>query len=120
MRDSRRLIDSNDAASCYQFLKNHDPFAPSNTLHVLSTGIVGDGKINCHRAKEIGQRGVKSMEGKSFADVTISRSFKVNPLSIMKGVVIIRDEIIPVNSTQLFMRILCFMKDNPDFENYFR
>ena len=86
----------------------------------MGTGIIASSKINCDKAQEIGDEGVKAMLNKSFADVKVSRTYKVMPLSFMTGTVTIRGEVTPVNSSQLFMRIVCVLRDDIDKADYFR
>lgn len=81
------------------------PWAPSDCLRSLSSGIVGDSSINCDRAWAVGADAMSTMKG-SFYDIKLSRKNRVRPLSTLGKTVTIRGEVIPVNVQQLFMRLV--------------
>ena len=58
--------------------------------------------------------------GHNFFDLKLKRTNKVNPLSVLNGTVKVREEVVPVNPQQLFMRILCVLPTSEDFEKYMK
>ena len=58
--------------------------------------------------------------GKNFSDLKLKRKNKVNPLSVLSGTLKVREEVVPVNPPQLFMRILCVLPTSEDFEKYMK
>ena len=46
--------DLQDSKKLTEFFKNHNPFLVTDNILSISTGIIGDDKINCYKALEIG------------------------------------------------------------------
>ena len=53
--------------------------------------------------------------GQNVSDLKLKRKNKVNP-RLFSGTVKVREEVVPVNPQQLFMRILCVLPTSEDFE----
>lgn len=105
LRDSRRSVDAKHLNSFINWLSTRSPWQECSALRSLSSGIVGDPTINCHNAKELGNHAMKAVIGCTFSDMKLSRKNKVLPLAAVNSKVIIRNEVVPVNSQQLFVRI---------------
>ncbi|KAJ8893154.1 hypothetical protein PR048_005737 [Dryococelus australis] len=82
--------------------------------------VVGDENINCDQATTIGKKTVYHIIGGNFSDVKLKCMYKVKPLSIISRALKVREDIIPVNPQQLFMCIICVMKNESDFMRYFK
>jgi len=81
----------------------------------IATGVVGGNTINCDSAVEVGTIAIKKILGKTFGDIYLHRKDKVLPLSSVTNSVKVREELIPVNTMQLFYRIVCVIKSYEDF-----
>lgn len=77
----------------------------------ISTGVVGDDKINCHLAQEIGTIGVSKIIGENFDSVKFKRKEKVLPLATVSNSIKVNQDIIPINPLMLFQRI-CVTKQS--------
>ena len=76
---------------------------PSNQeLMSIATGVVGGNTINCDSAVEVGTIAMNKILGKTFGDIHLHRKDKVLPLSSVTNSVKVREELIPVNTIQLF------------------
>lgn len=61
---SRQRRDQEDRKKLYTWLMDHYPFPKIGNLMSLSTGIVGNSKVNCHLAEEIGKQLMEKNAGK--------------------------------------------------------
>lgn len=77
--DIRKLMD---------WLCQYFPFPEVNELMSISTGIIGDKKINCHISQEVSIASISKMVGGNFYD-------RVNSLGVVNVGVPIDDDIIP-------------------------
>ena len=62
--DSRRKKDAKDIL--LDWFSSHDPFAEISKILSIASGVVGDDKINCHRAREVGMASMFKMTGEMF------------------------------------------------------
>lgn len=110
-RPSRISRDESDLKKLLEWFSSHPPFPTVNNIISIATGIVGDKRVNCYKANEIGLTEMKKMIGLTYGSVTLKRSSKVLPLGIMTSSIKIRDELIPIDPLLLFQRI-SIMKQN--------
>jgi hypothetical protein len=96
----------------------HNPFPEHNHLASIATGVVGDNNVNCDKAVEIGNRSVSNLIGKNFHDVKLKRSARVLPLATAISCVKVNNTAIPVNTRQLFNRIIGVIKSNEHLSEY--
>ena len=61
--------DTVDTLKLVSFFSKHSPFQHGTTLRNIVTGTVADDRVNCDKAKEIGQQIVKKMEGECVANM---------------------------------------------------
>ncbi|KAL7289552.1 hypothetical protein TKK_0016524 [Trichogramma kaykai] len=95
------------------WLDKHDPFTSHGSISSLSTGVIGDARINCHLAVEIGEKGMDKMIGQNASNVTLSAVHKVKPLSIAEGGAHLENEpFINVDPQILFQRIAVTFQGN--------
>ena len=115
LRKSRQFRDNQDVEKLFAWLTVHSPLPQSHELMSIGSGVVGNDSINCDSAVEIGTEAMKKLTGKTFGDVQLHRKDRVLPLATVGNSVKVRDEIIPVNTMQLFNRIICVIKSDEDF-----
>lgn len=119
MRDSRRKADTRDAETFLSWLEQHSPWDTSSScLRSLSSGVVGDETVNCYKAAALGEVAIKETIGRTFGEVKLSRKYKALTLQSMSGTVKVRDQEVPVNTTQLLWRILCVIQGPEELETY--
>lgn len=80
MRNSRIIRDNADLKKLLNWFSQHKPFPKMDEIMSISTGVVGDDKINCHLAQEIGTAGVSKIIGENFDSVKFKRKKKCSPL----------------------------------------
>lgn len=103
------------------WFKDHNPFNPETDLLIsIATGVVADDSINCDSAEDVGKISISKMIGQDFASLKLKRSDKVKTLSYLGPCVKIREELMPVDSNLLFMRITFVMKTENDFQKYLK
>jgi len=71
-RDSRIKTDTENAEKLSGWLKVHNPFPELKELISISTGVVGNEKVNCHKAQEVGQQIMKNIIGKHFNEIKLN------------------------------------------------
>ena len=52
----------------------HYPFPTNNQIVSISTGVIGDDKVNCHNAKEIGLQSMEKIIGEKFNNLKFKRA----------------------------------------------
>ncbi|GBN70741.1 hypothetical protein AVEN_164348-1 [Araneus ventricosus] len=82
--DSRVQRDNDDCRKMVEWLKHYNPSPENSNLISLSTGSVGDSRINCPIAKEEGILGIKRIEGSDFYIVKFRRNDRVQPLALKR------------------------------------
>ncbi|XP_028418322.1 uncharacterized protein LOC114543611 [Dendronephthya gigantea] len=115
LRMSRQLRDQKDVDTLLQWLMVHSPMMSTKELMSIATGVVADNTINCDAAVKVGTEAMQKILGKTFGDIQLHRKDKVLPLSCVNNSVKVREEVIPVNTMQLFNRIVCVIKTDEDF-----
>ncbi|KAJ8880151.1 hypothetical protein PR048_016614 [Dryococelus australis] len=110
LRDSHRSRCAHDVAVLLSWLKEHSPW-DVDCLRSLASRVVGDDSINCDQAEYVGLGAIK----RTLAQILKNR---VKPLSAVARSILIRDDVVEVNSHQLFMRIVCVMKTESDLKHY--
>lgn len=68
-RESRIKRNDADVEKLDNWLTTHSPFTTGEEIMSVSSGIIGDKKINCHKAKEIGDQCAAGIIGKLFRDI---------------------------------------------------
>ncbi|KAE8743264.1 hypothetical protein FOCC_FOCC011144 [Frankliniella occidentalis] len=92
---------------------------PRDQLVCLSSGLIADSTVTCHRAHEIGCVAMGKFVGQLFSDITLHRKDKAVPISAMSRSVSIRGVTCQVNPTQPFHRIIVALKDISQLESHF-
>ena len=86
----------------------------------LSTGIIGNSKINCHQALEVGNQIMKSIIGSKFGDIKQSRKNVVLSLGSMSNAVKSNNETLIVDPLMIFQRTLILKKNAEDVADLLR
>lgn len=97
-----------------------ETFGTNEELVSLTTGIVASAEINCDKAKEIGENILQKSIGNNFQDLKLKRNDKVKSLGFAHKTIKVFDQVSPVNSTQLFNRILCSCKSEDHLKECFK
>lgn len=118
-RDSRIIRDNKDVHKLVDWFKSHDPFTVSEFVISISTGILGDETINCHKAFEIGNSSMNSIVGTNFEQVKFVRKNRVMPIRGLQSKIKISNEEIVVNPDTLFRRIAMLKKSDKELMEYF-
>ncbi|GBO41773.1 hypothetical protein AVEN_259662-1 [Araneus ventricosus] len=82
--DSRVRRDNEDFRKMMEWFKHYNPYPENSNLISISTGVVGDSRINCHMAKEEGILGIKRIEGSNFYTVKFGTNDRVQPLALKR------------------------------------
>ncbi|GBM63655.1 hypothetical protein AVEN_253122-1 [Araneus ventricosus] len=82
--DSRVQRDNDDCRKMVERFKHYNPFPENSNLISISTGVVGDSRINCHIAKEEGILVIKRTEGSNFYTVKFRRNDRVQLLTLKR------------------------------------
>jgi hypothetical protein len=104
---SRQKRDSRDTTIFASFLAERNPFAEDECLRNIETGVSATKDVNSDRAKEIGERIIESMNGKSVSEFTFKRKHQVvifqdNPLYSTSD----RHENLSIDPQLLFQRFI--------------
>ncbi|CAG4943948.1 unnamed protein product [Parnassius apollo] len=111
--------DSQDIQSLLEWFSLHDPFPEVNRIVSIASGIVGDDKINCHKAREVGIACMSKITGLTFDNIKLKRADKVVPLLAMSSTVKVHDKKIPVDPVLLFQRMSITTALEDEIEKYF-
>ena len=108
MRDYRQSSDANDIKKLVVWLNFHSSYSQQTTQMIsLSIGFIGKGGTNCNETIKCGSLAIAHMLGKNFAEIKPKRNDNVKSISSVNKCIKIRDDVIPVNSQQLFNRMIC-------------
>ncbi|PZC75227.1 hypothetical protein B5X24_HaOG206534 [Helicoverpa armigera] len=117
--DSRRKKDAKDIKILFDWFLSHEPFPKLNKIVSIASGVVGDDKINCHKAREVGIASMSKMTGKTFNNIKLKRSQKVLPLLAVSSTVKIHEEEVPIDPVLLFQRMSITKDFEDEIENFF-
>lgn len=116
-RASRKNRDEQDRRKISEWFNNHFPFPTSASLMSLSTGIIGNSKINCYQSLQIGTQTMRSFVGKSFADIKQSKKNVVLSLASMTCAIEVHNEPVVVDPLMIFQRTAIAKKSDEDLED---
>ncbi|XP_054259405.1 uncharacterized protein LOC128984141 [Macrosteles quadrilineatus] len=117
-RESRVQRDNADAKKLLEWMESHDPFPDNN--QIISTGIVGDERVNCHRTRELGQEGVERIVGLNFKTVKFKRHDRVNPLSVMHSGIKVHDKVVIIDPTTLYRRMTIAKQSEDELKEFLK
>lgn len=118
-RDARVQRDNADLQKFIEWFQSHDPFPVTNFVMSISTGIVGDDSINCHRAFEIGNSSMLALVGQTFDKIKFVRKKRVMSIQGFTSKVTIDGEDVPVNPETIFHRIALLKKSDEQLKEFF-
>ena len=104
-------IGSSDVSKLTEWFTLHHQLPQSHALMSISTGVIGNDTINCDAAVAIGTASMNKLVGNTFGEVTLHRNDRVIPPPAANSSVKIRQETEPINTMQLFSRIIFLGRD---------
>ena len=110
---SRQKRDVTDTTTVLRFLAYHNPFSDDLSLRNLANGLTASSKVNVDQAKEIGDKIIKSIVGKTTQNLTFKRKNQAVNLKHDTSTVEINDEIVSIDPQLLFQRLIA-VRDKVD------
>ena len=117
--DSRVKKDAKDIKKLLEWFSSHDPFPEVKEIISIASGVVGDNKINCHKAREVGIASMSKMTGETFNNIKLKRADKVLPLLTMSSTIKVHDEKVPIDPVLLFQRMSITKTFEDEIEKFF-
>ena len=121
MSVSRKTRDNKDINVIITLLRQFYPFLLDSRLRCITTGAVaveGDG-INCDEVEEIGIDIHKDLDGVSVSQAVVKRSKQLKNLAQLSTGVKVNSEILHINETVLFQRLIVLIERSEDMSTYF-
>ena len=116
LRESRKCRDISDSEKLSDWLMAHPPFPHCPDLISVCSGITANELVNCDLAVEVGKKAISQIVGCSFADIHLRRKDKVVTLASVNQSIKIHDDVIPINTMQIFNRIVCVVNSEEELE----
>ena len=119
LRSSTQLSDKKDYDIFVDWLQSHPPFAgyQPDRLVSISTGVIADQSVNCDDAVQLGAAAASKLTGKPFSEISLHRNDKVKTI-VHKSNVTVKGQKTSMNSSLLFNRITCVLKDKSEMEGF--
>lgn len=117
--DSRVEKDAKDIKILLDWFSSHDPFPEINKILSIASGVIGDDKINCHKAREVGIASMSKTTGQTFNHIKLKRTDKVLPLLAVSSTVKVHDEEVPIDPVLLFQRMGVTKTFEDEIETFF-
>lgn len=117
-RESRIERDDENVKRLEIWLSCHNPFPISDDIMFISTGVIGDEKINCHDSLEIDTKAMKDCVGDNFKDVKMKRANRICPLATVNSAIKVYGVLEPIDLLLLFQRICIAKKDDQQLFDY--
>lgn len=76
-RLSRIRRDNSDVLKFVDCFSSHDPFLIGESIMSIGFRVIGDEKINCHQAYEVGKESIVNKIGSNFKDI----EFKIKKIN---------------------------------------
>lgn len=86
----------------------------------IYSGIIGDDKINCHKAFEMVMKSVKSVVGENYETVKFTRKNRVLSIKTVQSSIKVNDQSIAIDPLLLFQLLCLNMKSKSDMRNYLK
>jgi hypothetical protein len=97
--------DNEDMKKLLEWVYQHVPFQETSNLISVTSGVVGDERINCHMAQEMGITSIYRIINSCFQSVKFRRNERMHTIAVMSSAVKVGEVKIPINPTTLFQRI---------------
>lgn len=117
-RISRISRDEADLEKIRSFFKNYNPFPITDHIMSIFSGVIGDSKINCYKALEVGTILQNNAVGKDFASAKFQRKNKVLPLRSINSSIKVNEETITIDPLLLFQRISLNVEQKSHMKEY--
>lgn len=118
MRNSRINRDNDDVKKLLDWFSQHPSFPEMKEIMSISTGIIGNEKINCHMSQELGIASILKIIDCDFDTVKFRRKDKVTPLAVINTGIRIEEDIIPINPLLIFQRMCIAKQSEEEIEEY--
>lgn len=105
MSTTRQAKDMSDAQAMLSFLSSRNPFHEHDSLHCIVTGVVADVSVNAGSAKEVGDKILSGMTGKTISKHSFRKKDQVVTMSHSTAIRI-RDEDVQIDPQLLFQRLV--------------
>ena len=103
--EARQTKDMKDTQEIITFLSTRSPFHEYSTLCNIATGVTADESVDVDCAKQVGDKILNNMMGKSVAQHSFKRKEQVVTLSV-KNAVKLKDNVIRIDPQLLFQRLI--------------
>jgi hypothetical protein len=110
--------DNDDMKKLLEWVYQHVPFQETSNLISVTSGVVGDERINCHMAQEVGITSISRIINSGFQSVKFRRNERMQPLAVMSSAVKVGEVKILINPTTLFQRITITKQSDQGQEEY--
>ncbi|GBN59827.1 hypothetical protein AVEN_191614-1 [Araneus ventricosus] len=118
--DSRVKRDTEDIKKLLEWFLLHDSFPVVENIISIASGVVGDEKINCHNAREVGITSMTRMFGQTFNNIKLKRVDKVLSLLIISSAIKVHDEKVPIDPVLLFQRMSITKSFEDELQTFFK
>lgn len=85
----------------------------------IANGVIGDDKINCHNAHEVGIASMSKLMGQTFNNIKLKHADKVLPLLCMNSTMKIHDDKVPIDPVLLFQHMSITKTFEYELEKFF-
>ena len=110
---SRQERDHRDTLLILKYLQDRSPFSGDAVLRSLSSGRTADADVNADKARRVGEDILNNMIGQNASDITFKRRDQAVTLALKTNSKA-SDDIVYVDSTLLFQRLLKVAEVTPD------
>lgn len=117
-RDSRIQRDNDDAKKMLEWFHQYPPFPETPEITSISSGIVGDDRINCHMSREMGMQSLNRILGGDFQSVKFKQNDRVKPLAFVNCAIQLQNKTIAINPCTLFQRMCIAKQSNEELQEY--
>ena len=120
---SRATRDFKDLMKITDWLEQNNPFQRElEKLYSLATGLTADESdgINCYDAEIVGFNIQKSLDKSSVVEASIKRREQVKTLQHLKKGITIENQVIHIDPSMLFTRLIVLLERSERMEDYFQ
>ena len=113
--------DRKDYETFLHWLEVHSPFSYGEhhtSLICVSSGVIAGKGVNADQSVALGIKAASAVTGQTYANMKLKRNDRVTSISGHKNRITVRGIELEVNSTLLFMRVTCVIKDSSEMEGY--
>lgn len=115
----RQARDVKDTLDLISYLKERDPFKENTSLHNIANGMAAQDGVNVDQTKEIGDKILVSMAGKSVEEFTFRKADEAMTLA-SRSTVKVRGESVVVDPQLVFQRLVIVGERCEDLSTLFK